>query len=58
LTPVGDSEAIAAAIVRLLEQPLLRERMGQSGRQTILENYSIDLVANRYEALIRDALAP
>jgi glycosyltransferase involved in cell wall biosynthesis len=58
LTPVGDSEAIAAAIVRLLEQPLLRQRMGQSGRQTILENYSIGLVTNRYEALIRDALAP
>jgi len=58
LTPVGDSEAIATAIVRLLAEPLLRERMGQIGRQTILENYSIDLVANRYEALIRDALAP
>jgi glycosyltransferase involved in cell wall biosynthesis len=58
LTPAGDSDAIAAAIVRLLEEPLLRERMGQIARQTILENYSIDLVANRYEALIRDALAP
>jgi glycosyltransferase involved in cell wall biosynthesis len=58
LTPVGDSEAIGAAIARLIEEPRLRERMGQVGRQTILENYSIDLVANRYEALIRDALAP
>ena len=58
LTPVGDSEAIAGAIVQLLEEPLLRERMGQAGRQAILENYSIDMVADRYEALIRDALAP
>jgi glycosyltransferase involved in cell wall biosynthesis len=58
LTPVGDSEAIGAAIARLIEEPRLRERMGQVGRHTILENYSINLVADRYEALIRDALAP
>lgn len=58
LTPVGDSKAIAAAIARLLEDPRLREQMGQIARQTILENYSIDLVANRYEELIREALAP
>jgi glycosyltransferase involved in cell wall biosynthesis len=58
LTPVGDSEAIGAAIVRLIEEPRLRERMGQNGRQTILENYSIKLVVDRYEVLIRDALAP
>ena len=57
LAPVGSSEAIAGAIVQLLKDPPLRERMGQRGRQTILENYSIGMVADRYESLIRDALA-
>jgi glycosyltransferase involved in cell wall biosynthesis len=56
LTPVGDSEAIAAAIRRLLEDELLRARMGQRSRQTILDNYSINQVVDRYETLIRKTL--
>jgi len=57
LTPVGDSEAIAAAILRLLEDVHLRAEMGKRSRKTILENYSIDQVADRYEALFRQTLA-
>jgi glycosyltransferase involved in cell wall biosynthesis len=56
LTPVGDSEAIAAAILRLLKDPGLRERMGRTSRQTIIENYTIKLVADRYESVILDAM--
>jgi glycosyltransferase involved in cell wall biosynthesis len=56
LTPVGDSVAIAAAILELLRDTDLRERMGQASRQTILDNYSIELVVNRYESLILQAV--
>jgi glycosyltransferase involved in cell wall biosynthesis len=52
LTPVGDSDAIAAAILSLLEDEFLRARMGQKARQTILDSYTIDKVRDRYEALI------
>jgi hypothetical protein len=31
--PPRDSEALAAALARLLRDPLLRERMGRSGRE-------------------------
>lgn len=52
LTQVGNPESIAAAILSLLGNPALRERMGQASRQTILDHYSIELVANRYESLL------
>jgi glycosyltransferase involved in cell wall biosynthesis len=52
LTPEGDSKAIANAILGVLEDSALREQMGRKARQTILDNYSIKLVADRYESLI------
>jgi len=56
LVPVGDSERIASAIVRLLEDPSLRQRMGEMAREHIVENYSTDPIVRRYEALFREAL--
>ena len=57
LTPVGDPDAIATAILALLENPPLRTTMGKAARQRALENYAIAKVADRYESLIRHALA-
>lgn len=57
LVPVGDAEAIAAALIQLLEDTPLRERMGDEARKRVLENYSTAKIADRYEALFRDALA-
>jgi glycosyltransferase involved in cell wall biosynthesis len=54
---VGDAEAIAAALIQLLEDTPLRERMGDEARKRVLENYSTAKIADRYEALFRDALA-
>lgn len=51
LAPVGDSPAIAAAMVRLFRDPSLRTRMGQAGRRCIQDNYSTSRIAERYEAL-------
>jgi glycosyltransferase involved in cell wall biosynthesis len=52
----GDSKAIADALLRLLEHSELRIRMGQAARRTILENYSTNLIADRYEDLFRQTL--
>jgi glycosyltransferase involved in cell wall biosynthesis len=56
LVPVGDAEAIAAALIELLEDTPLRERMGEEARKRVLENYSTAKIADRYEALFRDAM--
>jgi glycosyltransferase involved in cell wall biosynthesis len=57
LAPVGDSEAISAALVRLLRDPELRVSMGVAARRTVVENYSTAKIAARYEALLREMLA-
>jgi glycosyltransferase involved in cell wall biosynthesis len=45
--PVKNPKAIANAIVRLLEDEELRERIGRTARQTILDRFSWNMVANR-----------
>jgi glycosyltransferase involved in cell wall biosynthesis len=57
LAPVGEAEAIGAAIVRLLEDPEMRVRMGAAARRRVIENYSTAKIADRYEALFCQALA-
>lgn len=56
LAPVGDEQAIGSAILRLLDDAGLRARMGQAARARIVDNYSTEKVADRYEALFREAL--
>jgi glycosyltransferase involved in cell wall biosynthesis len=56
LAPVGDSPAIAAAIARIFEDAQLRGRMAEAARNRVLENYSTSKIADRYEALFRQAL--
>jgi glycosyltransferase involved in cell wall biosynthesis len=57
LVPAGDAEALAAAVIRLLEDPTERSRLGSAGRSRVLEQFSVDAVVQRYqatyEALIR-----
>ena len=42
LTPPGDAEALAHALVRLLADPGERGRIGQAGRRTAEQRYQID----------------
>jgi glycosyltransferase involved in cell wall biosynthesis len=51
-----DEQAIAAALVELLSDPALRARMGEAARRRVVENYSMDKVLDRYEALFYEAL--
>lgn len=58
--PPGDPEALAAAVGRLLDDPALATRIGQAGRDRVVELYTWRAVAERtvawYRAVLGDAL--
>ena len=45
VVPVGDEQALAKAILRLLSDGSLREKLGGNARRRMMENYSIASVA-------------
>ncbi len=51
-----DAAAVAEAVDRLLGDPALRQRMGATGRQAVLAEYSWEREAERLEALCRELL--
>lgn len=51
LVPPGDSDALAGAVTRLLENSEVRRRMGERGRLRIEEQFSLDRMLERTEAL-------
>jgi glycosyltransferase involved in cell wall biosynthesis len=48
LVPVGGSQAICAALERLLEDAELRRSMGEAGYQLTLDKYRIEDTARKY----------
>ncbi|MBC7097902.1 glycosyltransferase family 4 protein [Candidatus Bipolaricaulota bacterium] len=52
----GDVAALAGAISTLLEDGERRHRMGQAGREHVLENFRWDLAAQRTEAVYQRVL--
>ena len=46
-----DTEAAAAAIARLAEDPDLRQRMGEAGRQTVQQRFDWPVVARLHRQL-------
>lgn len=57
VVPVGDSEAIAAALARLARDPALRERMGQAARQRVLRDFTLKEQIQAFVALFEAAKA-
>ncbi len=57
LVPPGDPEALAAALERLLADPLLARAMGARGRQRVVSRFSWTHVAERLERALVDAAA-
>ena len=53
---VRDEAAIGEALSRLLADEATRSRMGLAARQRVVDHYSLDKVADRYEALFSEAL--
>lgn len=57
LVPPADPVALAAGIVRLLQDPGLRQRMGEAGHRTVADRFSIDAMVRRIERVYDEELA-
>lgn len=51
LVPVQDADALAAAIMKLIEDPALRQRMGRAGRERAEREFDIRQVVARHMAI-------
>jgi glycosyltransferase involved in cell wall biosynthesis len=58
VVPVGDAHTLADAIVRLLLDPALRERLGRNAREKAAAEYDITRVTDRLIDIYRHILAP
>ncbi len=57
LVPPAQPDALARAIVRLLDDPKLRHEMGEAGRIRARKLFSPDVIAAEYATLYRRLLA-
>ena len=57
LAPVGDADALAAALERLITDPELSAEMGRAAAVHAAQNYSLTLQAERFLDLFRSAIA-
>lgn len=56
LIPVGDRAAYARAALALIEHPETAQMMGDAGRARIRNQFSVDIMVNRYEAVYKEVL--
>lgn len=56
VTELGNKESIARGLVRLIDEPQLRARLGASARARMIAEYSTPQVATCYEALFASVL--
>jgi glycosyltransferase involved in cell wall biosynthesis len=54
LRPVGDRAALARAMTRLLDDPALSRRLGESGRQRARQSFRVETMVDRYAQLYRE----
>lgn len=56
LVPPDDAQALAAAMVRIAEDPALRKKLAAGGRARVESEFNIDQTAREYEALYRNII--
>jgi glycosyltransferase involved in cell wall biosynthesis len=54
LVPRDDPEALARAVVRLLEDPALAARLSAAGRERVAQEFDLERVADRYSELFHN----
>ena len=57
IVPVDDPEALAAAILRLLQDPALASKRGEAARRRFEASFTLPVVAAQYLDLYREVLA-
>lgn len=53
LVPVGDSDGLARAIARLLDDPVLRQRLGVHARARFCQSFDLDIFERRIRQIYR-----
>jgi N,N'-diacetylbacillosaminyl-diphospho-undecaprenol alpha-1,3-N-acetylgalactosaminyltransferase len=56
LVPPRNVEELARAIQKLVEDPALRQRMGQAGRERVVQHFAVERVVERYLELYAELL--
>lgn len=56
LVPAGDPDVIARAITRLLHDPAWARQLGKRGREVMVENFHIDMLARRLALVYQELL--
>jgi glycosyltransferase involved in cell wall biosynthesis len=47
---------IAKSLLTLMEQPKLREKMGEAGRERVVKNFDYRIVAKRFVQIMNERL--
>ena len=56
LVQLGDADALADAIVRVLSDPMLAQRLGRAGRARVAERFGLERMVAETDALYRELL--
>jgi glycosyltransferase involved in cell wall biosynthesis len=57
LVPPGDASALAEAIIRVVTDPVTRQRLARRGRKTFVERFSADAFASALRETYAEVLA-
>lgn len=57
LVPPGNADAMASAILRLLEDPALAARLGASAHQSVESRFTFELMTSEFQSIFLDQLA-
>jgi glycosyltransferase involved in cell wall biosynthesis len=57
LVPVGDAKALADRLLRLAEDPTLRQRLARAARERVEDSYRIEQTTRGYEELVVDLVS-